>query len=59
MARQGVFGRRPAPLMSFVIEEAVLRRPIGGAKVMRETLEQILMMGQSRNVEVAGHADHA
>ncbi|MFF8989286.1 helix-turn-helix domain-containing protein [Streptomyces sp. NPDC014983] len=52
MVRQEIFCRRPAPLMSFVIEEAVLRRPIGGAKVMRETLEQILLISQSRNVEV-------
>ncbi|MFF4571627.1 helix-turn-helix domain-containing protein [Streptomyces sp. NPDC001410] len=52
MVRQEVFSRRPAPLMSFVIEEAVLRRPIGGRKVLRETLEQILLTGQSRNVEV-------
>ncbi|WP_251095641.1 helix-turn-helix transcriptional regulator [Streptomyces sp. Caat 7-52] len=52
MVRQEIFSRRPAPLMSFVVEEAVLRRPIGGPKVMRETLEQILVTGQSRNVEV-------
>ncbi|MFC5954895.1 helix-turn-helix domain-containing protein [Streptomyces pratens] len=52
MVRQEIFGRRPAALMSFVIEEAVLRRPVGGPRVMRETLEQILVTGQSRNVEV-------
>jgi hypothetical protein len=52
MIRQSIFERDPAPLMSFVIEEAVLRRPIGGQKVMRETLEQILLTGQWRNVEV-------
>ncbi|MGP3636026.1 helix-turn-helix domain-containing protein [Streptomyces sp. 24-1644] len=52
MLRQGVFNRRPAPLMSFVIEEAVLRRPIGGLKTLRGTLEQILLIGQMRNVEV-------
>ncbi|MBU6529535.1 helix-turn-helix domain-containing protein [Streptomyces mayonensis] len=52
MVRQEVFRRRPAPLMSFVIEEAVLRRPIGGPSVMRETLGQILVTSQSRNVEV-------
>ncbi|MCW1098056.1 helix-turn-helix domain-containing protein [Streptomyces sp. RS2] len=52
MVRQEIFRRRPAPLMSFVIEEAVLRRPIGGRKVMREALEQVLLTGQSRNVEV-------
>ncbi|MCQ4202439.1 DUF5753 domain-containing protein, partial [Streptomyces coelicoflavus] len=52
LARQEVFSRRPAPLMSFVIEEAVLRRPLGGRKVMRETLEQILLTAQLRHVEV-------
>lgn len=52
MARQEIFDRRPAPLVSFVIEEAVLRRPIGGRKALRGTLEQILLIGQMRNVEV-------
>ncbi|MGW0553926.1 helix-turn-helix domain-containing protein [Streptomyces sp. NPDC002926] len=52
MVRQKILCRRPSPLLSFVIEEAVLRRPIGGLKVMRETLEQIRVTGQSRNVEV-------
>ncbi|MGX1026665.1 hypothetical protein RKD38_001346 [Streptomyces ambofaciens] len=37
---------------TFVIEEAVLRRPIGSRKVMRGALEQVLLTGQSRNVEV-------
>lgn len=63
MARQEIFQRRPAPLLSFVIEEAVLRRPIGGPKAMRATLEQILLVGQSRNVEVqvmpTGREDNA
>ncbi|MGW7170900.1 helix-turn-helix domain-containing protein [Streptomyces sp. NPDC054884] len=52
LARQQVFSRRPAPLMSFVIEEAVLRRPLGGRKVLREALEQILLTAELRNVEV-------
>ncbi|NNJ05868.1 helix-turn-helix domain-containing protein [Streptomyces sp. PKU-MA01144] len=52
LARQQVFSRKPAPLMSFVIEEAVLRRPLGGRKVMRESLEQILLTAQLRHVEV-------
>ncbi|WP_155057519.1 helix-turn-helix domain-containing protein [Streptomyces blattellae] len=52
MVRQEIFNRLPSPLMSFVIEEAVLRRPIGGPKTLRETLEQILLIGQMRNVEV-------
>lgn len=52
MLRQAVFQRRQAPLMSFVVEEAVLKRPIGGRAVMRQTLEQILLTGRLRNVEV-------
>lgn len=52
MVRQEIFNRRPAPLMSFVIEEAVLRRPIGGPKILRGTLEQVLLATHSRNVEV-------
>ncbi|MFF7143068.1 helix-turn-helix domain-containing protein [Streptomyces nodosus] len=52
MRRQEIFSRWPAPLMSFVIEESALRRPIGGADVHRGQLEQILMIGQNRNVEI-------
>lgn len=52
MLRQEIFSRWPAPLMSFVIEEAVLRRPIGGTGVLRGQLEQILLIGQKRNVEI-------
>ncbi|KNE81712.1 MULTISPECIES: helix-turn-helix domain-containing protein [Streptomyces] len=52
VARQRVFSRRPAPLVSFVIEEAVLRRPIGGEPVWRGELEHILVIGHNRNVEV-------
>ncbi|MFJ3824866.1 helix-turn-helix domain-containing protein [Streptomyces nodosus] len=52
MLRQEIFSRWPAPLMSFVIEESALRRPIGGTDVHRGQLEQILMIGQNRNVEI-------
>ncbi|MFF9686551.1 helix-turn-helix domain-containing protein [Streptomyces sp. NPDC014623] len=52
MVRQDIFNRTPVPLLSFVIEEAVLRRPIGGKQILRNTLEQILLTGQLRSVEV-------
>ncbi|GGM12330.1 transcriptional regulator [Streptomyces fumigatiscleroticus] len=52
LLRQGIFARWPAPLMSFVIEEAALRRPIGGAEVHRGQLEQVLLVAQKRNVEI-------
>ncbi|MFE7403789.1 helix-turn-helix domain-containing protein [Streptomyces sp. NPDC057557] len=52
LARQEIFGRWPAPLLSFVMEESVLRRPLGGRDVLRGQLEQLLLFGQNRNVEI-------
>lgn len=52
IARQQVLSRWPAPLISFVIEEAVLRRPFGGKSVLRGVLEQILLVGRQRSVEI-------
>ncbi|MEU4684043.1 helix-turn-helix domain-containing protein [Streptomyces xinghaiensis] len=52
MARQGIYDRRPAPLLSFVIEEAALRRPIGGHTTLRRQWERMLHLGQLRNVEI-------
>ncbi|QIZ01698.2 helix-turn-helix domain-containing protein [Streptomyces sp. S1D4-11] len=63
MARQEIFTRRPAPLLSFIIEEVVLRKPIGGLATLRDQLEQILLVGQNRNVEIqvmpTDREDHA
>ncbi|MGC0207270.1 helix-turn-helix domain-containing protein [Streptomyces levis] len=52
LARQEIFSRRPLPTLSFVIEESVLRRPGGGWPVLQGQLEQILLFGQRRNVEI-------
>ncbi|WP_326653556.1 MULTISPECIES: helix-turn-helix transcriptional regulator [unclassified Streptomyces] len=52
LARQEILSRKPLPTVSFVIEETVLRRPLGGPSVMRGQLEQLLLSGQQRNVEV-------
>ncbi|MFJ5775643.1 helix-turn-helix domain-containing protein [Streptomyces sp. NPDC093094] len=52
LARQEIFDRWPAPLLSFVMEEPVVRRPLGGQQVWRGQLEQLLLLGQKRNVEL-------
>ncbi|MET8099388.1 helix-turn-helix transcriptional regulator [Streptomyces sp. NPDC005236] len=52
LARHEIFERRPAPHLSFVIEEAVLRRPLGGEAVRRGQLEHLLLIGERRNVEI-------
>ena len=52
LARQEILVKAAAPLMSFVVEEVVLRRPIGGTSVLRGQLEHLLLIGQQRNVEI-------
>ncbi|WP_369359038.1 helix-turn-helix domain-containing protein [Streptomyces sp. cg2] len=52
LARQEIFVCRPTPLFSFVIDESVLLRPIGGRDVLRGQLEQILLIGQKKTVEI-------
>ncbi|MEU6464733.1 helix-turn-helix transcriptional regulator [Streptomyces sp. NPDC046976] len=52
LARQEIFTRKPAPTVTFVMEEAVVRRQLGGLGVWRGQLEQILLVGQRRNVEI-------
>ncbi|MFI9584996.1 helix-turn-helix domain-containing protein [Streptomyces sp. NPDC052236] len=52
MARRSVFDRSPAPALSFVQEEAALRRPIGGKMALRCQLERLLEVGQLRNVSL-------
>ncbi|MEV8603907.1 helix-turn-helix transcriptional regulator [Streptomyces griseoviridis] len=51
-ARQDILDRRPPPLISFVIDEAVVRRPLGGWPVMRGQLEQLMLVGALRHVEI-------
>ncbi|MFJ8935830.1 Scr1 family TA system antitoxin-like transcriptional regulator [Streptomyces sp. NPDC102365] len=52
LARQDVFSKWPAPLLSFVMEESVLRKRLGGGAVQQGQLEQILLIGHKRNVEL-------
>ncbi|WP_225844685.1 helix-turn-helix transcriptional regulator [Streptomyces sp. HPF1205] len=63
MARQDIFKRQPAPVLSFVQEEVTLRRPLGGKAVLRGQLERLLELGQLRNVEIqvmpTDREDHA
>lgn len=52
MSRQQVFNRWPPPMCSYVLEEVVLQRPIGGRSVHREQLQNLLRIGSLRNVEI-------
>ncbi|MFF9097100.1 helix-turn-helix domain-containing protein [Streptomyces sp. NPDC014802] len=50
LARQSIFDRDAAPSVHFVLEEAPLRRPVGGTMVWRQQLEHLLEAGRLRNV---------
>ncbi|HEY0701023.1 MAG TPA: helix-turn-helix transcriptional regulator [Micromonospora sp.] len=52
MARQAVLTRDDPPRLSFVLDEHVLRRPVGGAKVMREQLARLVEAGALWNVTI-------
>lgn len=52
LARQDIFDRWPAPLLSFVLDESILRRPYGGKDVLRGQLEHLLLIGQKQNVAI-------
>jgi transcriptional regulator with XRE-family HTH domain len=63
LARHALFDRRPSPVLSFVLEEAVLQRPIGGMDVLRGQLEHLLRVSENPNVEIqvrpTSATDHA
>ncbi|MGW2637416.1 helix-turn-helix domain-containing protein [Streptomyces sp. NPDC001348] len=63
IARQHVFERLPAPLLTFVQEEVTLRRPIGGRMVLRQQLEHLLEISALRHVSIqvmpTDREDHA
>ncbi|MFB7459312.1 helix-turn-helix domain-containing protein [Streptomyces sp. NPDC056188] len=50
MARLSVFDRSPAPSLSFVLEEATLRRRVGGTMVRKQQFERLLKVGRLNNV---------
>ncbi|WP_269855797.1 helix-turn-helix domain-containing protein [Streptomyces sp. RPT161] len=52
LERQTLFTRKPAPTLGFVIEEWLLRRPVGGRAVMKAQLQRLLEVGEMRNVSI-------
>ncbi|WP_329316658.1 helix-turn-helix domain-containing protein [Streptomyces sp. NBC_01262] len=52
LARQSVLTKAPAVQAAFVIEEWVLRRPMGGPDVHKQQLEHLLEIGKQRNATI-------
>ncbi|MDT3397299.1 helix-turn-helix transcriptional regulator [Streptomyces sp. B1866] len=52
LARHAIFGRQPKPMLSFVIEESGIRRPIGGPDVLKGALHHLREMAGLRHVQI-------
>ncbi|MER5206260.1 helix-turn-helix transcriptional regulator [Streptomyces sp. NPDC002825] len=52
MERTHILTERPETIFSFIIEEHVLRRQVGGPEIMREQLDHILALGDRRNIDI-------
>ncbi|MEV0845231.1 helix-turn-helix transcriptional regulator [Streptomyces sp. NPDC049954] len=50
--RAKLFERKPVCVMSFIIEEQILRRPLGGNAALKETLLNVLDVGRLRHVDI-------
>lgn len=50
--RSKLFERKPLCVMSFIIEEQVLNRPLGGNATLKETLLNVLRIGDLRHVDI-------
>ena len=50
LARQRLLDRKDAPRLWAVVDEAALRRPVGGPKVMRAQLERLIEAAELPNV---------
>lgn len=52
MARQAIMTREPPPRFWAILDEALLRRPIGGTDVMRRQLLRLVEHGERTNITI-------
>lgn len=52
MQRQQILDRRPAPTYEVILDEAVIRRAVGGPEVMAGQLDRLLERGQEPSISV-------
>ncbi|WP_052863662.1 helix-turn-helix domain-containing protein [Streptomyces niger] len=52
LERQKLFHRKPVPIISMVLEQVAITRPLGGPGVLREQLRHLLDVARLRHVEI-------
>lgn len=63
LSRQDLLRRNPPPQLSMILDEAVLRRPIGGPRVMRDQFSRLIDLMHSPTTVIQlipfAHGEHA
>jgi Domain of unknown function (DUF5753)/Helix-turn-helix domain len=52
MARQQILDRPDPPRLAFIIDEAVLRRPVGGPEVMRDQVSRLIEAARAPGITI-------
>ncbi|WP_374214991.1 Scr1 family TA system antitoxin-like transcriptional regulator [Streptomyces longispororuber] len=52
LRRQELLERRPLPILGFILEVAILRRPIGGRDVLKDQLNHLHECALRRNITI-------
>jgi transcriptional regulator with XRE-family HTH domain len=52
LARQDVLSRPDPPVLWVILDETVLRRPVGGAEVMRHQVEHLISFANSKTIVI-------
>jgi transcriptional regulator with XRE-family HTH domain len=52
LARQEVLSRQDPPVLWVILDETVLRRPVGGAEVMRHQVEHLISFSDSKTIVI-------
>ncbi|MFF8413445.1 helix-turn-helix domain-containing protein [Streptomyces omiyaensis] len=50
--RANLLTELPHTIFSFIVEEHVLRRQVGGSEIMREQIDHIVELGKRRNIDI-------
>ncbi|WP_030679414.1 helix-turn-helix domain-containing protein [Streptomyces cellulosae] len=52
LERQALLTERPNTAFTFIIEQAILKRQVGGASVTRDVINHLLSIGERTNIEI-------
>jgi uncharacterized protein DUF5753 len=52
LERQKILDRNAPPVVTAILDESVLRRPVGGAEIMAKQLDQLIELARRPNIRI-------